>query len=1529
MALHRYHGKVLDSNQAGELIRDITNEFMLKDVKKVLDIIKKREPVPFTGLYISPVEITAQTDSLTNQRVYEANVLDVFGYCYRTPMLVRITGWRPSFMVRLPVCVEYRAFKALFIANAAANKVDVGLIEMEECNDWRDFDGFEFGRKVKYLKVTTNSARAAKKAAKAALGTYEVIIERLEYGEGQFRHDGIGVPTTPYEKSQFKVDKKKYPLRFTRSLSLPKIGYQFMTEEDLPLVNHMWVRNYKMFNPCTVGAIATIGLEVKWEEIDGEMPLTERTVDGTEGDFFRNAVCVAYDLETYCADTAARKISDPRILEDGIIVIGLAIYRISDDIPVVTIGITLESHRPLPVEGGCTIVAKDEGNMLELFYYIMMQCNMSFFNGFNSDKFDNEYIKQRSHLYGGMLELLLQAFDSYYQHERLLLDTRWKRYSGTAPQKRIHPKFDREKDMRASFREPERIIRANSVTKSSIDTRSYMILKRPKEFQESSSLNAMLKYYNVVDPETKLSMSKLDMPYDEMFRLWRENSSDGISRIVHYCMVDAKASYVLLKWINYFPDVFEMAKLTYSTIPDVLHRRNSDKVIQTLTRYARKMKVAFNNVVPDDDRYKKEGMIGKIGGGDVRSLYPGLHTFVISLDYSAMYPSIKETMNVGLTARVDEDVIKHPERWGLSIIYSEVVRDQFCGVEVDEFNTRARYWIMREEDLGQFVMDMIRKYEDYSQWYRGNARYRAYKAMVWHYYYIGKVYRVEQLWAESKEGPKLYRWKTYYVQSRRRNGKLYDRYSVQCEFLSDFRRFRSRVRQEKKEAEEEVHQLTKQLETLVVEVDEVDSSNDLDAKLEEKRREIQNRIAKLKAMIVILDAKQLNAKIVSNSEFGITDNKVFPIFDRDTAPTTTWAARMLAGFLRRFLSSSEIVLPDYVLEKGDTFRLMYKELAKFGVSVSEKHHWLPDDAWKDDEGRAMIELHLMRERRKVDGWYIIKVPPVRLIYQDTDSNYYILRLIVEYYERLMGKDRHEILQCVKQTLHSLLDHNEFIALLLKETIHLPPISVSCDGGYITAYISPLKKQRLGTKMPIIRKKIDALDENVLWPVLSDFDVRKEAVSQYLDRKKISVTGYQIIKRDTPPYVIKYLLMLCEKILAFRSETDIVDTAHQIIKDCRESLNKAKYDDLFLFSDRGKYKPAIVNTIKRIIYRLRDIGKAHLTPDEHTVVRYILLADPDYTVEKAARGLRSNTKKANRYRLLTEMKEICESGEPFQMDEAYYIERLTRALANLIYQDVFKRAIAEKAISEEDYLSLKEECQELGEEAKKKRTVAYKTLIGKAAEILFRPYHPMPKGARVCQKEFRNAVEALNTQCPSFQLHRKSVKAAFMSMKSRNTPIRTLVEKLLGQEAALARRSRGEIEKLKWGYIRAIGKWKNPSHRIDVVNRINARVCDELKKTIAEVTLAYSTLLRVLNKVNPIYCARVLRSRQRNKGLSLTEITDIARIADQQVASCGETNFKNMKSLSAMISLSTMRYRNAVCDDLGFKAAINYLKLRPQ
>ena len=1451
--LSSYHGKVIRVSESTE-IRSFFSDLkrvVLGDVSALETLIRNGEPIPFTGIFSQSSLYTRVISVGNNSAAVNGHCFDIFGYSGTTPLVLRIKGWKPTFLARVPIGAEPTEYiNTIYEVLYEQGGKSAGVVGVSrriiKCPE---FSRFEFGRHGTYVDFMVQNAAHGRALADAAKIAYSRAWKKVDTCPDVLK--------TGWERETHKLELTTNPVYFTNNFSDSSMIYQFMSETGMPVCGHYTIKTYRTLDTKKAGLLYRYGIEIDWpdEGKDYDSPghklhiaeqlssiICSRVVTRNDEDYFGNAICVPYDIETYYDETCKipRPISDPRIIQDYIMTIGLQLYQIKEAVPLISIVLLPSDHKTTPIKDCLTIMCADEKALLHTFTTILRMSGHSFLNSYNGEVFDNRYINIRAHM-RGLANQFLGAFDNYRDSESV--------------GKRV--RINQNATFKMDGINRDKLTRPQTTQKGSADTYLYVARLHPKELQESRSLNSMLKYLQIVDPESGEQMAKMDMPIKHMYELWKKNEPEGIHDVARYCMIDSKGAYLILRHINQLQDAFLTAHLSYTLVPDSLHRADGMRITQALTRKCREMGFAFADETSSDYRDASDEVL-KIGGGDVRVILSGKFKYVISLDYSSMYPTQKEGSNIGCSSKVVSDMILHPNDWDLVIAKEEDIVDQYCSVEIPDRATRKRYWIYRKEDALE-ITDESSLMECYNS---------------------GKVYKLEQFYAEASSvretSGNAKSWKTHFVQSRirTRSGTIIpdnfiDHYSVQAEWLIAKRAERKSYQRELGVTLANLKQVTDKIKV---------SEHPVPPKL-------LTEAAHLKAWAAVLDTKQLGTKRSMNSEYGIGANSAFPLYDQDVAATVTYASRRLAELLRRLLTSSTIIIPDVVAENPEVVKLVgsLKEVLGDQISIEKlDKSQLNNTIWVDSLNRPMIELRLVEEGRSIQSWYQLKIPPSEVIYQDTDSNYYVNHAIVDAFpkEKWVGKE----VECAKLIWKSMLDHNDLFAIILRDSVARAPTSVSCDGGFIAAYYSPQKKQYMGVKGPVSRKDIATISDTHLRPVLSDFDT-KISIAEYLRRRNVKVTGYLIIKRDTPTYVIKYLLRYCERLLSSVENVDVVNMAHQLIRECYESSSKPlTQNELMEYSKQQKYKPTANNDMQAIVRRLREENKYDLIPMEYSVARYVVTAGPD--TGKEVKGMLDSDKKRNRMRLISEF-----DGNPdLRVDVRTYTMKLARALTNLVYEEVIDLEIrtllksnAPKAneIANKYGRLLSDYNETLAVNNKELTKKAYGALVAATVAILVRPYFTAPGYTSDNKRRFRDATAEVagsaatssgimeSSNLPSIRLkYQKLMKTAF----DRSKPAGELAESMIAKEKAAAIRRRKLIMDEKQCHVTYVMQvLKTDSDRTiyfrDNMEKVAAfeNVC---YRSLAGI---YAELLSKLQSINQQLCGELLRRRKNRENVPLDDV----------------------------------------------------------
>jgi DNA polymerase I len=161
---------------------------------------------------------------------------------------------------------------------------------------------------------------------------------------------------------------------------------------------------------------------------------------------------------------------------------------------------------------------------------------------------------------------------------------------------------------------------------------------RPKQ----ETLNAVSKLL--------LGEEKHDVDPKKMDEEWETDSR----RVMEYCVQDAALAYRILDKLAILNRNMDLATVSKLALDDVVNGTTSQLIDSILIRLADSKGVA----VPMTSRTSDDG--GKIEGGYVHEMKPGLYHWVLTLDFRSMYPSMIIANNICFTTLSPEGAIVSP-----------------------------------------------------------------------------------------------------------------------------------------------------------------------------------------------------------------------------------------------------------------------------------------------------------------------------------------------------------------------------------------------------------------------------------------------------------------------------------------------------------------------------------------------------------------------------------------------------------------------------------------------------------------------------------------------------------------------------------------------------------------------------------------------------------------------------------------------------------------------------------------------------
>ena len=147
-----------------------------------------------------------------------------------------------------------------------------------------------------------------------------------------------------------------------------------------------------------------------------------------------------------------------------------------------------------------------------------------------------------------------------------------------------------------------------------------------------------------------LGEEKHDVDPKKMDEEWEKDSA----KVMEYCVQDAALAYRIIDKLAILNRNMDLATVSKLPLDDVVNGTTSQLVDSILIRLADSKGVA----VPMTSRSNDD--IGKIEGGYVHEMKPGLYHWVLTLDFRSMYPSMIIANNICFTTLSPEGSIVSP-----------------------------------------------------------------------------------------------------------------------------------------------------------------------------------------------------------------------------------------------------------------------------------------------------------------------------------------------------------------------------------------------------------------------------------------------------------------------------------------------------------------------------------------------------------------------------------------------------------------------------------------------------------------------------------------------------------------------------------------------------------------------------------------------------------------------------------------------------------------------------------------------------
>lgn len=574
------------------------------------------------------------------------------------------------------------------------------------------------------------------------------------------------------------------------------------------------------------------------------------------------------------------------------------------------------------------------------------------------------------------------------------------------------------------------------------------------------------------------------------------------------------------------------------------------------------------------------------------------------------------------------------------------------------------YDFIVEQYLTEFKLDKESIVAEYEQLQSDPNNYDTHKF---------KLFKLYPEWNEKdpitlESLPKTVHKEVYFVQSPRKNDAVTHFYSVEQHMLTDLRAQRSRVKKDLAKAQQ-AH-------------DAQEASR--------------------------FDAKQLAIKVVCNTQYGASNNTFFAKYDPEVSGAVTHTSRQTIAFLTQSLESDTLYVDDEFLNLPNV-REDLPPLISIGAVKMTKIK--PDLHTLLKHRRSCVNtIFTETYQLATENIYELSIHPSVVVYQDTDSNYYVNPYIRNYYsenETIMTPSR------MDEMMHMMLHHDMLISQFVTSGFHRKPISPGFEGAFmICRYLNRKKKYygikwgddaelKLAARLPeeAYQNEVLIMDYSKYWKPKTtvypqpngdyiSIDMHKllDEETNFLDyirSQNCKCTGVDLARRDQYRFINFFHIYILQQDLRlmrycgnndwemFPLNVGIIDTIEEVIADFEQivktyinianfrtisgQLPKPKIPfNILAFSKTVAYRKGKSNMASDIINRLEAEGKNKYAPGAGARLSYVVLLD-EITATKRSKGTSQQTKKSDRAYLIEELQDIIKSELPMDAFQQKLIE----------------------------------------------------------------------------------------------------------------------------------------------------------------------------------------------------------------------------------------------------------------------------------
>lgn len=1041
--------------------------------------------------------------------------------------VIRISGIKVSITIMYPPpLISFENFD--FMVREATSKecVETRIVYL------KDAHFYYFDEKFKYLEIISSNLyelkRIYQELTKSLLDYYLSIGYQFEFKDMYRIENDVedyGNNYSYYENQVFFKNIES-PWRFTEnSLSINSVKYYLSCKYNIPQIG--WVKiDDKYFvsdgipedfiYKCPLlklngSAINNIDQKVIIPaKLEKELPMP--------------LVLLSYDIETVTDD----HIGIPLWNNGGyIITISAGVFKIDDPKPYRRVCFISKQVEPdiaytyddtkkrITISDGTEIyVCANEKELINKFCSFIHVISPDFICTFNGYGYDDPFVyyraggPDRSTKYSNyeLKDALLQAY-SVYNIGKL---TKYHKY--IIPQfKKIELKIDGERDTNNQ----------SIISQCCISVDVYKVLKKldPKRFSApgSGTLNKMLETYNIKDPfNNQLVAQKTGLTIEKMNEYWDSNEPCKVYQVAKYCTQDAYITGTLLIEKSIILDYIEKAIASCTSVFNSFLHADGIRVNKVIISYAYKFGFAYMDTSPTERASHGEGNEYETYTNE--SAYNIVNEIEKEQENAKKQKLVHETL--GMKVHDENKIVggavksyfpgKH--KFVIALDFSSMYPSQKEGSNIDS-STRIDEFIIHNPSKFNIEVSHIEQFDFYAIDKKRK------------FFYItrnNKLFLVEQFFAEFSTDKITYQKPLYFVQN---TNEVFDtfkqavnRKSLKGIMLFDLRQLRNEAK--------------RQLKMLKDQLTSIDSS--------------QDDYLVVKREINRFKAKELSYKILCNSEYGASDSKFFSHYDPDIAAAVTCSSRRLIAFLR------------YILETG-IYGVTDQDLKNLEGHLSNITYELKE--YSEENLSSLIDTEKsyfpVTWSFSLNKQHILVLPKSKVIYQDTDSNYYINTNIQnEVDSKNVKQASDEIMtngsmtKVSNEIMTKMYAYNEIVSYLCKTIVNRNPISTGFEGAFLISRYFNVKKRYYGFKWAP-KMNIELYDNKYLIKI-DRKKIDEMALSDYLDELGIKVTGVDLTRRDIYRFINIFHLFVLHEDLSF-NESDLFSIILNMLLDFRNDV----------------------------------------------------------------------------------------------------------------------------------------------------------------------------------------------------------------------------------------------------------------------------------------------------------------------------------------------------------------------------------------